>query len=508
MARILELARGLRAIVIVVSLTTVALAGTAFAAPGGPGTPRYTAGAIGAGDDYFPNSGNGGYDVLHYDLDLVYTLPDPAPAPLRGYLDGIATIELIATQDLDRFNFDLRGLDVESVTVNGMPAARVAPPAQAEEVEGAAYWQVQDYAARVWELTVQPRPKLKSGQHVTVVIAYSGPTTGLMNIYGRHYYGWITTRDGATVVNQVDGAMSWYPVSDHPTDKATYGFAITVPEGKVAVANGLQSHEPVTADGWTTWYWDAPDPQASYLATASIGDFELVETVTTDGLPIVNAVDRDLYAADRARVDRALALQPAMIEFFEERFGPYPFASFGAIVDDDNFGYALETQTRPVYSLGAATKDAVVAHEAAHQWFGDAVSPRRWRDIWLNEGWATYAQWLWLEERGSSSTAEQFAVLMAIPASDAFWNLTIADPGVTSLLVFPVYSRGAGTLYALREKIGNDAFLTGTHIWLERYGGGDATTEDFQSVFEEASGMDLSTFFDVWVRSPEKPTTW
>jgi len=97
---------------------------------------------------------------------------------------------------------------------------------------------------------------------------------------------------------------------------------------------------------------------------------------------------------------------------------------------------------------------------------------------------------------------------MAIPASDAFWNLTIADPGVTSLLVFPVYSRGAGTLYALREKIGNDAFLTGTHIWLERYGGGDATTEDFQSVFEEASGMDLSTFFDVWVRSPEKPTTW
>jgi len=495
------------AVAIVGSLAAVVLTGTALAAPGAPGTPRYTAGAIGAGDDYFPNAGNGGYDVHHYELDLVYTLPDPAPAPLRGYLDGIATIELIATQDLDRFNFDLRGLDVESVTVNGMPVTEVAPPEQAEEIEGAAYWQVQDHAARAWELTIQPRPKLKSGQQATVVIAYGGRTTRPLSTEG-YFYGWVTTRDGAMVVNQVDGAMTWYPVSDHPADKATYGFAITVPEGKVAVANGLQSREPMTEGGWTTWFWDAPDPQASYLATASVGDFDLVETVTADGLPIVNAFDRDLYGADRARADRTLALQPAMIEFFEEQFGPYPFASFGAIVDDDSVDYALETQTRPVYSLGAASVEGVVAHETAHQWFGDAVSPRRWQDIWLNEGWATYAQWLWLEERGGPSMEQRFAGVMATPAADPFWNLTIADPGPMDLLLLPVYRRGAATLYALREKIGDDAFFSGTRMWLERYGNGDATTEDLQSVFEEASGRNLSSFFDAWLRTPEKPMTW
>jgi aminopeptidase N len=308
------------------------------------------------------------------------------------------------------------------------------------------------------------------------------------------------------VVNEPEGAMTWYPVSDHPTDKATYGFAITVPEGKVAVANGLQPQEPTTENGWTTWYWFAPNPQASYLTTASVGDFELEESETADGLPIVNAVDRDLTAANRARTEASLALQPDMIAFFEEQFGPYPFIAFGAIVDDDSVGYHLETQTRPVYSRAAAEK--WVAHELAHQWFGNAVSPHRWQDIWLNEGWARYAQWLWSEERGGDTAAQSFDEIMAIPASYPFWDLTIADPGPTDLFLDPVYDRGAATLHALRQKIGDDAFLAGTQMWLERYDDGDATTEDFQSVFEEASGESLTAFFDVWLRTPEKPQAW
>ncbi len=192
--------------------------------------------------------------------------------------------------------------------------------------------------------------------------------------------------------------MTWYPVSDHQTDKASYSFAITVPEGKVAVANGVQSKPEETADGWTTWYWDAPDQQASYLTTASVGDFDLREAYeSTSGVPIIDAVDADLTPANLATTNASLARQVEMIDFYEQYFGDYPFVAYGSIVDDDTVFYALETQTRPVYSRRAS--EGTVAHELAHQWFGNAVSPERWQDIWLNEGWATYATWMWDEAR-------------------------------------------------------------------------------------------------------------
>jgi aminopeptidase N len=467
--------------------------------------PRFTAGSSGAGDDYFPFAGNGGYDVGHYDLDITYTPPPPAPAPIVGQLDGVATIDLVATQDLDRFNLDLRGLEVQAVTISGKPASEVTPPPPGAEVEGAAYWHVQDDDARVWELTIQPRPKIKKGQSAEIVITYGGETTRPRDIEG-FLYGWVTTRDGAMVVGEPEGTMTWYPVSDHPTDKATYTFEITVPEGKVAVANGLPSGEPVTADGWTTWSWDAPDEQASYLTTASVGDYDLRFSETESGLPIIDAVDDSFSAAQLDTINTRLALQPAMIEFFEETFGSYPFNSYGSIVDDDSVGYALETQTRPVYS--GVPSESTVAHELAHQWLGNAVSPERWQDIWLNEGWATYASWLWLEERGSTTADDEFEGVMAIPEDDEFWDVAIADPGPTGLFVDPVYDRGAATLHALREKIGGTAFFAGAQEWVSRYNDSTATTEDFQALYEEVSGQELDEFFDIWLRDPVKPTTW
>jgi aminopeptidase N len=308
------------------------------------------------------------------------------------------------------------------------------------------------------------------------------------------------------VVGEPEGTMTWYPVSDHPTDKATYTFEITVPEGKVAVANGLPSGEPVTADGWTTWSWDAPDEQASYLTTASVGDYDLRFSETESGLPIIDAVDDSFSAAQLDTINTRLALQPAMIEFFEETFGSYPFNSYGSIVDDDSVGYALETQTRPVYS--GVPSESTVAHELAHQWLGNAVSPERWQDIWLNEGWATYASWLWLEERGSTTADDEFEGVMAIPEDDEFWDVAIADPGPTGLFVDPVYDRGAATLHALREKIGGTAFFAGAQEWVSRYNDSTATTEDFQALYEEVSGQELDEFFDIWLRDPVKPTTW
>jgi aminopeptidase N len=488
-----------------VGLGLVAVPGGAAARPGQPGGPRFTAGAPGAGDAYFPFAGNGGYDVGHYDLNLTYTPPSPAPAPLVGELAGVATIDLVATQDLDRLNLDLRGLEVQAVTINGRGAREIAPPAAGAEVEGAAYWQVQDDAARVWELTVQPRPKIKAGEHARIVVTYGGQTGRPTDIEGV-LYGWVTMRDGAMVVGEPEGSMTWYPVSDHPTDKATYSFEITVPAGKVAVANGLPSQEPVTANGWTTWFWDAPDPQASYLTTASVGDYTLTTSTTPSGLPIIDAVDAGLSAGNRATTEASLALQTEMITVFEERFGPYPFNSFGSIVDDDSVGYALETQTRPVYSRVA--RESTVAHELAHQWFGNAVSPQRWQDIWLNEGWATYAEWVWTEASGGDTAQTQFEGVMEIADDDSFWALAIADPGPFGLFHGAVYDRGAATLHALRAEVGDELFFAGAQRWVELHGDGTATTEDLEAVYEEVSGQDLGAFFDVWLRTASKPTSW
>lgn len=243
------------------------LPGGALAAPGGE--PAFSPGADGAGDPYFPSSGNGGYDVQHYHLDLTYSPPEPTvpETPLgdiRGELAGTATIDLIATANIDRFNLDLRGLDVMSVTVDGKPLRELTTPGQRGRIDGPVWWQEGDDAARRWELVVQPRPKLQAGEAAVVVVEYGGETARPRDIEGT-LYGWVTTRDGAMVANEPDGAMTWYPVSDHPTDKASYSFEITVPEGTVAVANGLPSQDPATDDGWTTWFWDAPDLQASYL---------------------------------------------------------------------------------------------------------------------------------------------------------------------------------------------------------------------------------------------------
>jgi aminopeptidase N len=487
------------------------VSGGAVAAPDTSSGPRYTAGAAGAGDSYFPLAGNGGYDVQHYDLDIDYvppvaTVPATPADEIRGRFRGVATIDLVATQNLGRFNLDLRGMRVSAMTINGKPATGVRPPAAGVKVEGAAYWQVQDDAARKWELIVQPRPKLRAGQSARLVITYGGETVRPTDIEGA-LYGWVTTRDGAMVVGEPEGSMTWYPVSDHPKDKGTYSFEITVPEGKTAVANGLPARDPVTANGKTTWFWYAPDLQASYLTTASVGDFDQRKTTfSTNGVPILDFVDRDLTSRQLATTNASLALQPRMIDFFESMFGPYPFNSYGSIVDDDTVGYALETQTRPVYSRSAS--EGTVAHELAHQWLGNAVSPDDWKHIWLNEGWATYASWLWTEENGGTTAQQAFDDWYAPARTADYWALPIGDPGPLGLFADQVYDRGAGTLHALRVKIGDEAFFAATVEWLERYDDSTGTTEDFVAVFEEESGQELSEFFDIWLFRPVKPADW
>jgi aminopeptidase N len=451
----------------------------ASAAPDRPGSARYVQGSSGIGDPYFPLTGNGGYDVKHYDLSLHYTPPAPDPAPLEGTLRAKAGIVLTPTQDLDRFNLDLRGLTATRVQIGGRSMA---------------------FSQEENELVVTPRPRLRRGHTVRVVVRYGGTTTRPTDIEGA-LYGWVTTRDGAMVANEPDGAATWFPVNDHPRDKATYDFDINVPEGLVAVANGsLEGRR--TAAGRTTWSWRAPDKMAAYLATASVGNYVLRTYAAPNGLEIIDAIDQDL--PDTA--DDGLDQQGEMLVYFASLFGKYPFVSAGGIVDDDSLGYALETQTRPIYSRRAT--ESTVAHEITHQWFGNAVSPRRWQDIWLNEGWATYGSWLWAEHDGGATAQDSFEEVMDLPEDDEFWDAVISDPGPLGLFIDPVYDRGGAALHALRVEIGDADFFALARQWVRRYDDSSATTEDFEALAERVSGQDLDEFFKVWLHTGSKPISW
>ena len=433
-------------------------------------------GAAGIGDLYFPAAGNGGYHVVHYDLALSYAPPDPAPAPLVGRLTGTASILLVPTDDLDRFNLDLRDLTVSTVLVAGR-AAR--------------------FALQGGELTITPARALREGRPVTVVVTYGGPTGRPTDIENA-LYGWVTTRDGAMVASEPEGASTWFPVNDHPTDKATYDLRLTVPRGLVAVSNGELAG--VRSRGRTsTWHWTSREPMAPYLVTATIGNFDLRTSLGPAGIQIIDAVDDDLDPAASADLDRTAD----MLEFFTTVFGPYPFSTAGNIVDDDDLGYALETQTRPLYS--GAADEATIAHEQAHQWVGNSVSPRRWSDIWLNEGWATFAEWLWTEHDGGPTSAERFGEVMATPPTSAFWRRIVDDPGPTGLFSAAVYDRGAATLYALRATMGDRRFAVLAKLWPTLYRGRTAGTGEFERLASFVAHRDLTSFFDTWLRTPERP---
>jgi aminopeptidase N len=466
----------------------------AGAAAGGSGGGGFRPGAAGVGDDYYPLAGNGGYDVKHYLLKVAY---DPA----TDRLDGLAHITARATQNLSRFNLDLVGLTVRSIAVNGRPAS----------------WTRTDH-----ELVVTPRAGLRKGKPFSVVVRYDGVPVTQEIILGPDFSieaGFMHTDDGAVIAGQPDVAATWYPVNDHPIDKAAYTFVVTVPKGLEVMANGrLAAH--VTRGARTTWVWDAREPMASYLTTATIGQFDVKRYRTADGLPMIDAIDPDLF--DEPSGDpgsdtygeiaaNSLARQGEILDFLSDTFGRYPFSTGGGIVDDyENLFFALETQTRPVYSKYFFTSpergDSVVVHELAHQWFGDSVAVAEWRHIWLNEGFATYAEWLWSEDQGLGTTQEIFdATYGGTPADDPFWDVVIGDPGVEFLFDGAVYDRGAMTLHALRREVGDADFFRIVKAWPTKKAGGHGTTPEFIALAERISGEQLDKLFDAWLFTGGKP---
>ena len=435
-----------------------------------------TAGAPGVGDPYYPTYGNGGYDVRHYDLDLRY-----APGP--NHLRATATIQADAMQELSCFNLDLVGLDVHAITVDGRPAS---------------------FSRSKHELKITPTTPLSSGSPFVVVVDYEGTPHAFRVPDLPTRVGFFPTRDGAIVAGEPEVAAGWFPVNDHPSDRATYTFRVTVPKGYGVVANGLR--ESKTAHGnWTTHVWVANDPMASYLATVDIGDWRMRFRRTDSGLPVIDAVDPDMVAESRATLRR----EPEIISFLQSQFGPYPFDSAGAIItDSQKLGFALETQTRPIYPPHAFPGPGIyyVVHELAHQWFGDLVSVNQWKDIWLNEGFATYAEWLWTEHRGFDTTQETFhSEFSRFPRESPFWHVVIGDPGVKDLFDDAVYERGAMTLQALRDEIGTTNFFDVLHRWVQDHAFDTGSTDDFIALAEQVSEQQLDDLFQTWLFDPRKP---
>lgn len=479
--------RGFRVRFGAVAVVSALLAGVpGVAGATGGGSQECSPGAPGVGDAYYPTYGNGGYDVDSYDLDITY---DPA----TDQLEGEAGIRARATQNLCSFNLDLVGLEVTDVEVNHRDA---------------------QWSRSGQELVVTPRRPLRDRQRFTVEIEYEGvPVEFEIPGFGIPA-GFMTTPDGAIVAGQPEAATAWFPVNDHPIDKASYTFDVTVPDGYEVAANGVLRRSR-SRDGWTTWTWVAREPMASYLSTIDVGAWDVTEWTTDAGLPVYDAVDSAITGGLRAEIDSSLARQGEILGLLSDAFGPYPFNTTGAIVDNsDELFFALETQTRPVYSKlfwldqqgNPTNADFVVVHELAHQWFGDDLALARWQDIWLNEGFATYAEWLWIEYEGQATPQQIFqATYDAIPADDPFWALTIGDPTVEHLFDEPVYVRGAMTLQALRNQVGDDAFWTIIREWAATHSGGNVTTDQFIALAEQVSGQQLDDLFTTWLFTGAKP---
>jgi aminopeptidase N len=206
----------------------------------------------------------------------------------------------------------------------------------------------------------------------------------------------------------------------------------------------------------------------------------------------------------------AFARQPLIIDFLAEYFGEYPFRSGGGIVDVTGQHFSLENQTRPIYGLdifgSSAVAEVIIVHELAHQWFGDDLRLGLWQDIWLNEGFATYAQWLWNEDRGLGTAQENFDFLMTeVPAEDAFWSTIVGDPGREQLFADAVYERGAMTLHALRLEVGDDDFFGILRSWADSQSGDTVSTSEFVQLAEQVSGDELDDLFEAWLYTPARP---
>ncbi len=451
-------------------------------------TSEVTVGAAGIGDSYYPALGNSGYDVQHYTITLFTPVA-------QNYINAETHIEAIATHDLTAFNLDFYHLNILELRVNNIRA---------------------EYSRSGNELTIIPDELIPAGETFTVRIHYSGAPNVSESGEVSYAEGWWHGDGGIITAGEPSGASTWYPVNEHPLDKATYTFILTVPSPYVAVANGTLESTEVDGDN-ITYIWEMRQPMASYLASFQAGLF-VMQTDDSGSVPI-----RNFFPEGRERGgETVFADQAAMIDYFSSIFGEYPFEVYGAVVANESFGFALELQTLSLFGLrfvnaGRNSPDTqgVIAHEAAHQWFGNSVSLSDWSEIWLNEGFATYASWLWFEHSAGAQVFEDIVneYYNFISANDQLANgatledarriaRSFAPPGAPhpdDLFNIGVYVRGALVLHALRLEVGDDSFFEILQTYANQFRYSNATIADFIAISESISGQDLESFFDAWL---------
>jgi aminopeptidase N len=454
--------------------------------------------------------GNTGYDAQHYDLTLNY---DPVANTFNAPTK--ADITLRATQNLSEFALDLRGLNVTAVTVDGVPASftrQNGDPAGADRYRN--------------KLVITPASGIDANRVFHTVVEYSGAPTA-MEDPDETFEGWIRTTDGSFVVNEPMGAMTWFPNNNHPADKATYDFHITVPATHTALGNGELASKVSNPDGTVTWNWHDGYATATYLTTATVGVFDFTPGVgaTAKGaggnaLGLYNAWESTFSATQKTNLNAAAAREDQITKFLSDYNGTsYPFDSIGAVADalPSSLGYVLEVQTKIHFPAGSISL-STLSHEISHQWFGNSVSLKQWKDIWLNEGWATWSAWNWTNKfNGAVTPAQQFATGYNSTANATRWNAPPAELTTAADLfdTFQVYTRPGYMIEGLRQILGEPAFQEMIKRWTTQYAYGNADEAAFialnkqvaaeKSGFEASNLSKLDLYFQQWLHGVGKP---
>ncbi len=424
-------------------------------------------GAASADDPYLPASGNGGFRVSRYELELTYRVSS-------NRLTGKASLSAVTTQTLSRLSLDLVGLQVSKVSVNGRRAAR--------------------FSTRAGKLFIWPDKPIPVRASLSIEIQYAGNPGPRFGPWGD--VGWEELTDGVIVAGQPDGAPTWFPCNDHPSEKASYLISVSTDSPYRVVSNGTLISQTKRASQ-TRWVYDQPEPMASYLATVQIGQYELVELAAE---PVLQQAALPRRVRDDFEHD--FGRQSQMMSTFSELFGPYPYPGYTVVITDDDLEIPLEAQGISVFGAnyldGERGQERLVAHELAHQWFGNSLTIDSWQHIWLNEGFACYAEWLWSERSGGPS-ADELARTAWERLDGLAQNLVIAAPGAKSMFDDRLYKRGALTLHAVRLALDDEMFLEMLRDWTARYRHGSVNTELFVSHVRRFHEQSLAGLFNAWL---------
>lgn len=399
----------------------------------------------GTRDSYTGIDFNLGFHIRNYELDLTYRV-----AP--NLLMGTATLHMDNYRALKTLTLDLsENLRVEKITAQGTAGTRV---------------QVARFRHSNKKLHITFRDEVPVDQEFSLAIRYRGTPRPTRSAWGM--IGWEELENGALVASQPCGAPSWLPCDDTPDEKARFDIKITSDNGYMVVSNGDLVGR-ITRGSSTTWHYRTREPMATYLATIQVGSYEEISLgASASGVPVLAYIPTGDFKL-RNRILHDFRAQAQMLDVYEELFGPYPFADYRVVIVEDDLEIPIEAQGLSTFGSNFATGDdrweRLIAHELSHQWFGNSLGLAQWNDIWLNEGFACYAEWLWFEKsagRAASESARAHYEKIAGLAQDVL----LADPGSKDMFDDRVYKRGALTVHAFRVLLGDEHFFPAIHRYV------------------------------------------